>query len=158
MRYAIKVLGLVSVLVLSACGSEGGKDFGQFVGTWRATSGTVTRVCPDDDPYTEVLAGDIVWINGVSSDLVAKSPITPCRLKAVVTGATASGVSGQGCTESDDAGGRVTVTLTSYMFVVSSDGLTAAEISSGQVTHEDHASTKVCSFDETASYGRAAGI
>ncbi len=152
MRNAIKMLGLVSLLALSACGGGEGGEFDQFVGTWRATSGSVTRVCPGGSPSTEAVTGNVIWINGVTSDLVATSVLTPCRLQANVIDATASGVPGPGCTQSEGVDGRVTVTFASYAFVVSSDGRTAAEVASGQVTHIAQGSAISCSFDESASY------
>ena len=58
MRHTIKMLGLVFVLALSACGGEDGDDFGRFVGTWRATAGTVTTICPGYGTFTEALTGN----------------------------------------------------------------------------------------------------
>jgi hypothetical protein len=154
MRNAIKVLGLVSVLAMSACdGGEGG-DSDQFVGTWRAISGSVTRICPGGAPSTEAVISDVVWISGGSSDLAAASVLTPCRLKANVTGATASGDPGPTCMQSDGADGSMMVTFTSYTFVISTNGRTATENSSGQVIHVDRGTAIACAFNESASYQR----
>lgn len=154
MRNAIRMLGLVSVLAMSACDGGGGGDSDQFVGTWRAMSGSVTRICPGGAPSTEAVTGDVIWINGGSSDLAATSVLTPCRLKANVTDATAFGDLGSGCTKSDDAEGSTMVTVTTYTFAILKDGRTARESASGQVTRVDHGTAITCSFNESASYQR----
>jgi hypothetical protein len=152
MRYAIKMLGLASVLSLSACGGGGGERFGMFLGTWRANAGTVTTACPGHASTTDALTGSASWSAGVSSDLVSMTDLTSCPLMADVTGSTASGVPGQSCTESDGFGGSATFTFAGYTFVLSPDGHTATENSSGQVTVVDQGVTLVCSFNESGSY------
>jgi hypothetical protein len=152
MRHAIKLLGLVFVLALSACGGEARDDFGRFVGTWRATAATVTRVCPGYGTLTDAITGNATWSTGVNSDLVSITALTACPLMADVTRATASGVPGQSCTESDGAGGAVTVTFTGYTFVLSPDGHTATENSSGQITAIAQGASVICSFNESGSY------
>ena len=70
MRNTIKMLGLVFVLALSACGGADRDHLGRFVGTWRATSGTVTTICPGYPVFTDPVSGNRVWSSGVSSDLI----------------------------------------------------------------------------------------
>ncbi len=152
MRNAIKMVGLVSALALSACGGDKGDDLGRFVGTWQATAGTGTTVCPGYAPSTSVLTGNAVFREGLSSDLVVSTAIISCPVLADVTNATASGTPGQNCITSDGAGGTSTLTFTSYTFVVSPDGHTASENSSGQFTVVDQGVSVVCSFNETGSY------
>jgi hypothetical protein len=153
MRNAIKMFGLVSVLALGACGGgEKGDNFGKFVGTWRATAGTITTICPGYTPFTDALTGNAVWSEGVSSDLVSTTALSSCPFMADVTSSTASGVPGQTCTGSDGAGGTSTVTLNGYTFVVSADGRTATENASGQITFIASGASLVCSFSETGSY------
>src|SRR3954468_16470059 len=148
MRHAMKMLGLVSVLSLSACGGAGGERFGTFLGTWRANAGTITRACPGYQSTTEALTGSASWRAGISSDLVSMTALTSCPLLADVTGSTASGALGQSCTEADGAGGSATVTFAGYTFVLSPDGHTATENSSGQITVVEQGVTLVCSFNE----------
>ena len=153
MRNTIKMFGLVSVLVLSACGgSKSGDELGKFTGTWRATAGTVTSICPGYGTVTDALTGNTVWSAGVSSDLVSIGALTSCPLTADVEGSTASGAPGQACTQSDGAGGTSTVTVNGYTFVVSADGRTATENASGQITFIAGGATLVCTFNETGSY------
>jgi hypothetical protein len=153
MRHAIKMLGLVFVLALSACGGgESDERFGRFVGTWRATAGTLTTVCPGYQPQTNVLTGNAVWSPGVSSDLVSTPSFIACTLMADVTNSTASGVPGQACTDSDGTGLTSTVTFTGYTFVLSPDARTATENASGQITAIAGGVSVVCSFNETGSY------
>jgi hypothetical protein len=153
MRHGIKMIGLVAMLAASACGGDGGNDVGKFVGTWRATAGTITRTCPGYAAETEGLTGNAVWNAGVSSDLTAITALTPsCPLMADVTNATASGAPGQSCTDSDGTGLTATVAFASYTFVLSPDGRTAAENSSGQITFFADGASLVCSFNETGSY------
>ena len=153
MRYAIKVLGLVSVLALSACGGGGeGKQYGRFVGTWRATAGTITRACPGYAPETYALTGNATWDEGVSSDLVSTTALVSCPLMADVAAATATGFPGQSCTEPDGTGVTSTVTFAGYTFVLSPDGRTATENASGQITFTAQGAIEVCSFNATGSY------
>jgi len=152
MRHAIKMLGLVFGLALSACGGDEGERFGPFVGTWRANAGTVASACPGYGSTTDALTGSATWNTGVSSDLVSTTALTSCPLMADVSGATASGLPGQSCTASDGVGGSSTVTFAGYTFVLSPDGHTATESSSGQITVVEQGVTVVCSFNETGSY------
>ncbi len=152
MRHAIKMLGLVFVLALSACAGEEGDNLGRFVGTWRVTAATVTRVCPGYGTLTDAISGNTTWSTGVSSDLVSLAALTTCPLMADVTNATASAIPGQSCTESDGAGGTFTVTLTGYTFVLSPDGHTATENASGQMTFIVEGASVICSFTESGSY------
>jgi hypothetical protein len=152
MRHAIKMIGLVFVLGLSACDGEDGESFGRFVGTWRGTAGTVTTTCPGYGSGTEALYGNAIWSMGVSSDLVSMTALTDCPLLADATASTASGIPGQTCSQSDGVGGTSTVAFTGYTFVLSPDGRTATENSSGQITVVVEGAVVVCSFNETGSY------
>jgi hypothetical protein len=153
MRHTLKMLGLVSVLALSACdGAEGGDDLGLFVGTWQATAGTVTTICPGYAPLTEALSGNAVWSRGVSSDLLSTTALAACPLMADVTASTAAGIPGQTCTQSDGVGGTLTVSYAGYTFVISPDKRTAREDASGQLTYTAQGVIVVCSFNETGSY------
>ncbi len=152
MRHTIKMLGLVFVLALSACGRQDGDNLGRFVGTWRATSGTVTTICPGYQPFTDPVSGNLVWSSGVSSDLISTDPIGACAMMADVNGATASAVPGQSCTLPDGLGGLSTVTFVGYTFVISADGQTATENGSGHVTYVVEGASIVCSFNESGSY------
>jgi hypothetical protein len=152
MRHTIKVLGLVFALALSACGPAGeAKQHDRFIGTWRSTSGTTTTAC-NGYTSTESFATTMTWSAGVSSDLVISTPGSSCVVMADVGGSTATGLAGQTCTGSDGAGGVVTVSLTSYTFVISPDGRTATENESGTFAFIDQGATVVCSFNSTGSY------
>jgi hypothetical protein len=111
----------------------------------------VTVVCPGNQA-TYVLTANAVWSAGVSSDLVSTPGLGSCPLAADVSNATASGVPGQTCTDSDGAGGTVTTSLTTYTFVVSADGHTATENLSAQLTIVDQGAAVVCTANQTGSY------
>jgi hypothetical protein len=151
MRHAIKMIGLVLVLTLSACDDQNGENLGRFIGTWRVTSGTATSACPGYAPSTSPLTGNTVWSAGISSDLTMTFPDSSCALMADVSGATASGVPGQSCTASD-ATGTATVTFAGYTFVIAADGQTATENVSGNVTYVIEGVSFVCSFNQSGSY------
>jgi len=152
MRHGIKMIGLGAMLALSACGGKGGDDVSRFVGTWRATAGTYTTTCPGYVPETGALSGSTTWNTGVSSDLVATTPLVDCPLMADVTSATASGLPGQPCTETDSSGETLTVTLANYTFVLSPDGRTATENCSGQLAIVAGGASVICSVTESGSY------
>jgi hypothetical protein len=152
MRHAIKMVGLVFVLALSACGGESGETFDRFVGTWHAVAGTITESCPGGGTYTYSVTGNVVWSSGVSSDLVSTSAFITCPLTADVTGSTASGVPGQACTAADGTGVTSTVTLSGYTFVMAPDGHTATENASGQATYIANGAAIACTFNESGSY------
>ena len=151
MRNAIKMVGLLSALALSACGGDKGDDLNQFVGTWQATSGTWTIVC-QGYTYTGSVTGTFIWSAGIGSDLVQTDSSGSCSLMADVRGFTASGTPGKSCTQPDDSGGVRTTTYSTYTFVVSPDGHTGAENSSGQMTFAAQGASVVCTFNETGSY------
>jgi hypothetical protein len=152
MRHTIKMLGLVFVLALSACGGEGRDNLGRFVGTWRPTSGTTTRICPGYQPFTDPVGANLVWSSGVSSDLISTDPTSACAIMADVNGATASAAPGQACTAPDGQGSFTTLTFDGYTFVISADGRTATENMSGHVTYVIEGASLVCSFNQSASY------
>lgn len=150
MRNAIKIVGLLSALALSACGGDKGEDVGMFIGTWQPTSGTMTEVC-QGATYTDSLT-NVTWSAGVSSDLVQPVANGVCALMADVRGATATGVPGQSCSASNGSGGTVMMTFGGYTFVVSPDGRTATENASGNITYFSGGETLPCTFNETGSY------
>ena len=152
MRYAIKMVGLVLALALSACGGDAGDGVERFVGTWKSTSGSGTTVCPGYAPFTTAASGTAVWSAGISSDLVMTNPGDGCVTLADVSGSTAIGLPGQTCTAPDGAGGVSTVALTGYTFSISPDGHTATENASGTVTFVSEGITVVCSASGTMSY------
>jgi hypothetical protein len=148
MRNAIKMVGLALTLALSACGGDNGEDLGRFVGTWQPTSGTLNLVC-QGQLYTDSVTSNLTWRTGVSSDLVQTADGSPCAITADVNGATATGVPGQACAA---PGGQQTTTFAAYTFVVSPDGRTAAENTSGSITFFSQGASVACTFNETASY------
>lgn len=153
MRSAIKMVGLVSVLGLSACDGERDGELGRFVGTWRANSGVIRRACPGAVAERTEIAGEVSWGLGVSSDLeAAANVVTPCRLKADVSDATAFGTADPLCTQSDGADGTLTVMVDHYRFAISPDGRSATETASGHVLHVAGGVTTDCSFQEEGSY------
>jgi hypothetical protein len=148
MRNAIKTFGLVSALVLSACGGDKGDDLGRFVGTWQPTSGTMTEIC-GGYVYTDTVTTSETWQAGLTSDLVSTDVIGGCAVEADVNGSTASGTPGKTCASPD---GSQTVTIHSYAFVISPDGHTATENASGNIVLIASGATVPCSFNVTAAY------
>ena len=151
MRHTIMILGMTMAMGVSACGGSGGDDFGRFVGTWHPVSGTYTTNCPGYAPSTEPVTANLVWSTGVGADLISTDG-SSCALMADVTNATASGVPGQSCTVPDSQGGTLTMAVSGYTFVVSTDGRTATENGSGQITYVGGGASVICTFTATASY------
>ncbi len=153
MRNAIKMVGLVSVLALSACDGGADGEVGRFVGRWRANSGVIRTTCPGEVAERDAIAGELSWGVGVGSDLVsATSVITPCRIKADVSDATAFGAADHLCAASDGANGTSTVVLDRYRFAISPDGRSATETASGHVLRVADGVRVDCSFEEMGSY------
>jgi hypothetical protein len=154
MRNAIKMVGLVFVLALSACGEGGGGgDVGPFVGTWRPTAGAIKRACPGETPTMEALARDLVWSVGNSSDLASITAVSPCRVKADVGDTTAIGVPDDNCRYAERAGTAM-LTLSSYTFAIAPDGRSAVERAFGQTTGVEDGVAKSCAFEETGTYAK----
>jgi hypothetical protein len=151
MRHTIMILGMTMAIGASACGGESSDDFGRFVGTWHPVSGTTTTSCPGYAPVTEPATTNLVWSSGVGADLISTDG-SSCTVMADVTNATASGVPGQSCTFPDGQGGTYTLAFGGYTFVVSTDGRTATENASGQITYVGGGASLICSFTGTASY------
>ena len=147
MRNAIKMLGLVSAVALSACGGDKGDDLGRFVGTWQPTSGTLTEIC-QGYTYTDTVTSGVTWQTGLSSDLVSTDAFAGCALNADVSGSTAIGEPGKTC----NPDGTEMITIGSYTFVASPDGHTATENASGNIVYLDSGAATSCTFNETAAY------
>lgn len=154
-----KSLGLfVTALFGLGCGSansagpDGGKNLNVFIGTWTATSGTVTLTCAGQVTTAQVTGND-VWQMGTTSDLVqpADSSSSGCVLLANVSGNTATALPNQTCAVPM---GTTTVNLTiaKYTFILASDGTTATESGSGPGTATTNGSTETCTYAETAMY------
>jgi hypothetical protein len=146
----MKILGLVCMLGLAACGAEE-DEVVAFVGTWQPTSGTVTTTCPGYAAETTPITTSWVWSRGVSSDIVGTDAATACALMADVANVTASAVPGQTCTV-PATDGSYAVGYTGYTFVLGPDGTTAAENGSGTVTYVGGGLSLSCAFSQTASY------
>jgi hypothetical protein len=137
-------------LSLGACGGEVGKDadVSRFMGTWNATSGTMTLTCPGETDTWSV-TGTVKWDKGLASDLVQATP--PCIVDVDVRGSTAAGM-GPTCSFSDQVGGTYTMTTPNYTFVLAPDGRTAQENASGTLVDSNGGASVSCTFSETASY------
>jgi len=156
MRKAIKVVGLAVVLASAACGEGGGGGtVASFVGKWRPSLGAIRRVCPGMTPTMEPLSREVVWSTGVSSDLAAITPVSPCRVKADVAQSAAIGVPDDSCRVAN-AAGTSTVTLSRYAFAIAPDGRSAVESASGQSTQVDDGAAATCAFEESGAYEKIA--
>jgi hypothetical protein len=132
-----------------------------FLGTWTATSGTLTITCPGTGvaPSSTDVTGDTeTWTAGSGTDLVLNGVDGSCNLTANVSGRTATGSPGQSCTDSgtSDAGDSYSEVLAFEhgTFVISSDRTTATQTLSGEDVYTDHTKnvTLDCVFTESATY------
>jgi hypothetical protein len=142
-------------------GSPSSSKLAPFLGTWTATSGTLTLTCPGIAPSNTDATGSETWSPGTASDLVAIGFESTCNFNANVSGKVATGLPRQVCNESSTAtnGDAITqsLTFTSLTFVVSADGATATQKFSGTDLYTDTttAQSLTCTFSETAEYAQA---
>jgi hypothetical protein len=157
MRNAIKMVGLVFVLALEACGegSGGGGGVGAFVGTWRPAGGGIKKECPGTPPTTEAIARDAFWSAGTSSDLTSITSLSPCRVRADVAETAAIGVPDDNCRYAE-GDGNSTLALNRYTFVIAPDGGSAVESASGQITRVEGGVAIACTFEESGIYVKIA--
>ena len=147
-----------------ATGTSGASNSGgaaAFLGTWTATSGTLTITCPGTGvaPSSTDVTGDTeTWTAGSGTDLVLNGVDGSCNLTANVSGRTATGSPGQTCTDSgtSSAGDSYSEVLAFEhgTFVISSDGTTATQTLSGADVYTDKTKniTLDCVFTESATY------
>ncbi len=159
-RGSIYVAG-AAVIASAGCGSsssaaaDGGKDLQAFIGTWTATSGTVSLTCSGRVSTTQVTGND-VWQMGTTTDLVqpADSSSSGCIVLANVSGNTATALPNQACTL--NMGGTVVdLTIAKYTFVVGASGTTAAETATGTGAVTTNGTTTNCTYSETAGYTKS---
>jgi hypothetical protein len=163
MRDLVKALLVTLSLAGAACGSSsGGKDTAKFVGVWSPASGTFTETCPGGSGTTTTqVTGALTWATATTSDLVQTVPDTNgmCLLHANISADTATAVAGSMCTINTAASTTSdsftdVLSITSYTFVISPDGMTATENFSGTLAETDNTTTQTgnCTFTQTASY------
>jgi hypothetical protein len=163
MRDLVKVLLVTLSLVGAGCGSSsGGKDLAKFEGVWSPASGTFTETCPGGSgTTTNQVTSALTWAGATTSDLVQTVPGTGgmCLLHANVSADTATAVAGSMCTINTPATATSdsftdVLSITSYTFVISPDGMTATENYSGTDAETDNTANASgnCTFTQTASY------
>lgn len=155
----IASLGLCTLTY--GCGSSGsvgpgvGKNLNAFIGTWAPTYGTTTLTCATQE-MTQPVSGSDTWRAGSDSDLI--QPPDPssggCSLRANVSGAIATALPNQTCTQSM-AGTRIDLTISSYRFTVSADGQTAIEVGRGSGVVTTSGTSNTCTYREMATYSRS---
>jgi hypothetical protein len=145
---AIGVLGVT----LQACDDGGDRRaLGRFTGTWRAVSGTQTTVCPGFAPSTAPITPNVVWTEGLTSDLVQTHSDGLCVINADVTGDTASG-QGPPCIVTESDGTTLTLTVSGYTFVLSADGQTASESGTASLLLNSGGASVNCTITLNAVY------
>lgn len=154
-------LSLVLVVLVAAlggaCGDGGSgamrapvEETARFVGTWQATSGTVTLTCPGYPPQLDTVQRRFRWTAGTDSDLVQTQDGNPCTLKAAVDGDTAFG-SAPPC---NPAGLDSTYTIGAYAFVLAADGQLARETMTATARAVVEDGFVTCEVDVDAAYRR----
>ncbi len=150
--FAAALLALTAACSGSTTSSGSGLSASSFIGTWKATSGTITLNC-GGQTSTSTITGDVVWAAGTNGGIVQTGS---CNLTATISGSTAS-ASNESCTEMDSTtGGTIQLQLTSYTFAVSADDKTATENGSGSASETISGQSVTCTYSETASYQKIA--
>lgn len=154
MRNSIKWTLVALSLAGFSCGSNS-KDLSKFIGVWGAPAGITTTTCTGLGTSTEQVTGTETWAASSTSDLAMTLAGTNCVFHANVSGNTATAVSGQTCsitgTDTNGIAYTETMTVTSYNFVVSSDGKTALETVAATASYIEAGVTVPCTVTETAT-------
>jgi hypothetical protein len=130
---------------------DGGKNLCAFIGTWTATSGTITLNCAGT-PSTSQLTSTDVWQAGATSDLIQPaSSGGGCALLANVSGNTATALPNQSCSMLSGSE-TVNLTLATYTFMLGSTDTTATETASGTAIVSRSGSTETCTYTEMGAY------
>lgn len=129
-------------------GAAGTSAVDRFVGSWRYTSGTITRICAGATE-TFTLAGDEDELaRSIDGGLTQKGG--SCAAKLMVSGTTATAAPSFSCTQVDAAGGSTTVVYSSLVYSTL-DGVNMSLSSSGTVTFLSGGSSTVCTFSATGT-------
>jgi hypothetical protein len=137
---------LVAALAMGGLVGCGGDEdsTGQFVGSWKYTSGTETYNCGGTSE-TEQVQGNVTLNKGIASPLVMIEE--GCNLAMDVSGATASARIPQECSTTVD-GFNATIKFTAYTFTV--NGVVADASGSAMIQASGAGGTVNCNFTQSA--------
>lgn len=122
-------------------GAAGTAALDRFVGTWKYTSGTITRLCAGVAD-TFQLTGDSEFARSIDGGLTLKGD---CAAKLMVSGTTATGTSGFSCNQVNDDGTSSTLTYSSLVYSTL-DGVNMTFSAAGSVTYLTGTNSVACTF------------
>jgi hypothetical protein len=128
-------------------------DLERFIGTWKYTSGTATRICAGQADTFPLAGNDDEFAHAVDGGLTLKGT---CAAKLTVTGDTASlAPSATTCTQVNDDGSSVTMMYSSLSYTTS-DGRNMTISASGTQTFLTDGQSVACSFSVTGALAKYA--
>jgi pilus assembly protein FimV len=127
-------------------GAAGAPTLDRFVGTWKYTSGTITRLCAGAADTIQ-LTGDNEFARSIDGGLTLKGD---CAAKLMISGTTATGAPGFSCNQVNDDGTSSTLTYSSLVYSTL-DGVNMTVSAAGSVTYLTGTNAVACTFSAMGS-------
>lgn len=145
---------LLALLVvgLQACGGPGSTGAADFVGTWLASSGTISIACSNGQTSSAPVTDTITIAPAIAGAGVVETDAT-CVTSYELAGDVATASPGQTCTDPSTPGVVMEVDAETF---TTADGVTASSSASGKVDGLTDASGAplACTWTGTATYQR----
>jgi hypothetical protein len=128
-------------------GASTTKSIDRFIGTWKYTSGSVTRICAGVTETFQLTGSDEEFAHSVDGGLTLKGD---CATRLTIAGDTASAAPGATCTQVKEDGSSSTLMYSSLAYSTT-DGRNMTVASSGIITFLDYGASLACTFSITGN-------